>query len=623
MDFFIGSHVIFLQFLIMAWLCALTLNRSLSMLLEKVFEKVYPSKLLVGVIASCFLLIGFVVSFHSEVFTSHDIYNVDKNKKGSKKNAYSWFNLSHVYRFPIEQFAPESSIIQINEFDSDKFSNTEIHNYLFIIDKTGSAKQDAPTTKITETVRKELVENLGNKLNLSRGKLDSLTDLSDVLLFFTIYHQYIHTLKSTTTAKIKLGVYLGDKNQDLIYLSNYQNFTIGAIDSLISNYDKRILKIDKKSSTTDYEKLLHDIRKSGLEDGSVSPDTTLNFAVTLIGDLYHEDKQTLQTVVNRLSELSAVENRTIEQISLFRVPINPQTLQKGNTLTNAEGTANQVELFIKDRFKKYLLFSEIKTYTIASAKYSEDFINSQITQPNKTINDESEISMYFPFMSSNGLVSSNTTIKFYRKGIPLLDSIYITLRSNDENETNGELRINNKEIAKLNETYKVNLKSDGAVFLSFLGNRISEDFYLDFYFPKSKNRINSQLVFRKKLTDTSALCLIFLYTLLYSSMTLSLSIAGLAIYRKASNRFYRGLYGIPLILIPIMIFSLSYLPNLLSLLYINDWEHLWKFIAASIFPLFYICMLFVFNIPVIKENINSINKKEDDMCKYIKVDNKK
>lgn len=606
MEIFTGYHVILLQICIVLWLCTLTFVHPLSALVEKAFEKVYPTKLLGGIIASCFLLIGFVVSFHSEVFTAHDIYNVDKNQKGLKKNAYNWFNLSHVYRFPIEQFTPESAIIQVNKFTSDKFENTQINNYLFIIDKTGSALEDPITKKVTKILKEQLIEELGNKLNFSSQKITNLTDISDVLLFFSIYNQYKHIIKSNPISKIKVGIYWGLDNQRIEYLNNFQNFTITEIDSLISSYSKKIANNKGTYSITDYTELINGIRKSGCDDVTLKPDTIVNFAVTLIGDLYHENDKTIQVLDQRLSELSVIENRIIEQVNLFRVPINPRTLSKDKSLAEAEANANQVELFIKDRFKKYLLFSELKTSTIVSARYSKDFINSQIIQPNNTISDESEISMYFPFLSPNGLINSTATVKFYKKDKPLKDSIYVTLRSNDESETSGEMKVNNKQIIKLNETSKIMLEEDGNINLSFLGNRAGENFYLDFYFPKSQNRINSQLVFRKKLTDTSALCLIFLYTLLFSSMTFLLIILGIVIYKKASNRFYSGIFGPPLAILPIIIFILSYFPNVFILFESHDNCFWLKLTFSALFPLLYIVLLFTFNRKVIVQGISTI-----------------
>ena len=149
----ISEHLIWLQAAVTLILCLITFDQNLLAVLTNTIEAVSPIKILLGIVASCFLLIGFVISFHTNVFTSHDHYNVPKESNGSKRNGYNWFNLSHVYRFPIEQLVPEVATIQINNFDVVKDQNPVKDNYLFIIDKTGTTQESDSIIEVSRLAK--------------------------------------------------------------------------------------------------------------------------------------------------------------------------------------------------------------------------------------------------------------------------------------------------------------------------------------------------------------------------------------------------------------------------------------------------------------------------------------
>ncbi|AUD06011.1 hypothetical protein [Spirosoma pollinicola] len=604
--------LIWLQGAIVAILCVITLNKKAFSLISNAIDEIQHVKLLIGLTASCLLMIGFVISFHAEVFTSHDHYNIAKTKDGSKRNGYNWFNLGHIFRFPVEQLVPESSIIQINTFDISMSKKNRFNNYLYIVDKTGSTEETVFMKKLAQSVKKNLQNGLSRENATYREYINSLNDLADLLLIQSI-NEIAH---SNPNAKFRVGLYTGnDPNQPIDYLSDYKIASSENVGNFIQLYKTQSIgeknslnyKINSQqnykypslyrvhSYPTDYVELVQDICDYGCHDFNKDIDS---LSISLIGDLCHEKENNLQGLKKSLYALSS---KNVEQINLFRLPFNPHRLPYGWDSTKADIIASQVANNFKQNFHRGLLYTEINTSNIIASEYPKDFINSQIIQPNKPIGQESEISVYFPFASAYYLNESMSKIEITKENTPFYGEIIVALKTFDGKEDLAEVEVNDIKI-KVDNIEKINL-AKGSINLNFRSESNQENYYLDMYFPSDKTRITAPLVFRERLTTTASLCLIFLYTLLYMSITLLISIIGLLIYRFPVRypKSVSSLFGIILIAFPIIIFCISYLPTILA---IPKTDESLALSISSLFPFIYLSF---FSVHIYANTINYIN----------------
>lgn len=488
----------------------LLLRREIAILWGKIISDCYPMPLLAGIIGGCLLLIAFVISFHSNVFTENDRYNTVRNSERAKGNGYNWIDLVDIYRYPLDQIVLERYFQKANLFDFSPKLESKQNYHLIIVDKTKSTVENEDTKKLLITAKRLLKDEV-EKISIESGRrLDMLESFSDIVAVSCAVDAIVQG-----KSQVKIGFYRG-KDMANSRCMDYISFdaTSEKLDSFIEKYYFESVK-EYNHKYSDFAQLFESIANKGLIKEQRKD---MDVILTLVSDF--EDDLPYYTEKNLINQLNSISNSNLKQMNSFIL-----------TRTNSTGRTSRVNNNILSAIQR--VFVQNSWMEVCNEKElcedTQNHLVNIITNPNRPLGNEQEISALSSFDYPYSLRSGKATLYLLNNGMPCKGEITICLKSafpNTEQLIN-KISMGDKNIPLVLNEYKTSSFIDGRIDLTFPKQLAkSDEYYLHIYSIDHKKKITTPIVFREQLTNTSSVMLIFLYSLLYGASAVFLGVLG-------------------------------------------------------------------------------------------------
>lgn len=503
-----------LEIISVSVIALLLLWREMAIFWGEIISDCYPMPLLAGTIGGSLLLIAFVISFHSNVFTENDRYNIVKSEERVKGNGYNWIDLVDVYRFPLDQIVHESYFHKVNHFDfSPKLEPTQNY-HLIVVDKTTSTFESGYTKKLLISAKKLLKDEVEKTSPESGRTLDNLKSFADIIAISCAIDAIVQG-----KSQVKIGFYRGrdSEGNDTRYMDYIVYDPIHeTLDSFIKKYYSESIRKSAPQHHSDFTQLFEHIANNGL---ALRNDQKMDVILTVISDFV--DDYPLYEKKNLINQLYSISNVKLKQLNSF--------VLTGTNPISMEGT--HIDHEVLNSVKG--VFAQISWLEVCNEKeLCEDTKNRLInivTNPNRPLGNEQEISALASFDSPYNLRTGKATIHLMNKDTLCQDPVTICLKPTNigTEEVVERVGIGDENIPLILNEYKTLPFKDGKVDLVFPKQLSkSDEYYLNIYSIKHKKKITTPLVFREQLTTTSSIMLVFLYSLLYSAAIAFLSILG-------------------------------------------------------------------------------------------------
>jgi hypothetical protein len=615
MSFFI----ILIQIIGIGSIAILLLNKKIFNFFGNIISDVYPMQLLTGIIGACLLLMAFVISFHSNVFTDNDKYNDAKDSNGAKRNGYNWLSLIDVYRFPLNQFLlddhfPDDNMLNFSE-EPDRDDSSDYH--LIILDKTKSTLEDELTKEILKKPKKELGDKIIRSSLSSIIPISSFKKISDLLALATAVDAI-----EQGKINIAIGLYGGRniKQKEYIdyveYPSNSSDKSPEDIKLFINTFVSKNDSCEKiePMQYSDFVEMFKNIQESSLSKERIKD---LPIVLTLVSDFnddYPSNKE---------------EDFRDEMEKLFKLNVKQMNLI---VLTHENKSysdkASKILEIIKKTFEHKVLVERVSSTSNEMKKDAETCLGRIITNPNRPLGGESEISSFFPYHKPYSLRAGRTEFYIMNGDEYYQDVVSICIKPIGDSVNRAKAILDESwDNMYVGKPIDIVPKKGKISFIFPRDLRESGEYYMDIYSKNIQKRILAPIVFRERLTYTSSKSLIFLYSLLYDSSAVFLLILGWGFWhynlKINCEIWYRRIYAIIFslsVVIPILSFkfllesfyySLSLLHSIDSF---SDFLKIWDSKMISLFFTGFLPLLFI--IALVWCNRSHIKELKDDPMKF-------
>ena len=384
-------------------------------------------KTIASIMGVLFTIIGIFVGIFAENLTQHS---------NEYHNRY-WFTPKNIIEFPIEQLkyhALQSSALDsllkdekvktgiINDIANKIVLNPDTNkvDYIFVIDKTASGKQN---TRIPQKILSELRENVESRIKEQlkyRYKLDTkyFPYREDLLLVSCILA--ISDSCNQKNIGSQVFVYRGE-NKDTVE-GDFIQIKSDDILTFLKDYKEKYVKHNgfKSKLYTNFNSVINKINHSYL------PTNNSKTVITIFSDFLHEDRNTesfeqlntnIGNFINKIRQSSCSNQEPNVLINLIKLNVNNPTFVNNNKI---EETLNL--------FRKHFHFEHKKTYTESEILEAEN-INERMAQLTtyirkdrfyyETLEEKEKISnliFYYPFSIGKMEQIHSSYVKFKIEG---------------------------------------------------------------------------------------------------------------------------------------------------------------------------------------------------------------
>ncbi|WP_430412735.1 hypothetical protein [Kordia sp.] len=257
-------------------------------------------------------LIAFIFSIHSNIYSSHDKYNINV------KSQYSWFHLYDILRFPADQFEINQKKYPINIINKNEFiDSVKNRKITIVVDKTGSLIINGEGIEYKKTLKEELMKSLEDKFHKLFDGIDYLK-VEDIFLLTALYNifydtnydsNYVQVIFYKGYSKKSKKTFIDLTIQQELKGSDLYNIFKRILDDLKNIKDERY-KIGKRA--TNFHDLARELNKEKIKKNYNGYYSSL----VILSDFVHEEVKSNSLFLEVADELNNLSN-SINQVNLI------------------------------------------------------------------------------------------------------------------------------------------------------------------------------------------------------------------------------------------------------------------------------------------------------------------